>query len=127
MRCEKNLHTLSVQSGDSLILNCTCFNKTNGQWIGPNKLPSTNITAGFIPYTQGIVLNSKLNQSKYKVCGGYDIKECNLKITHFLSDDDGTYMCQYINSSTVYTHIYNIVATSKLTLMTISFLTSYLQ
>lgn len=112
MPCKKTLHALRVKAGDSLILNCSCFNKTNGQWTGPNNTPFS-ARERFIPYTHGTVLNPNLNKSKYMVIGGYDLKKCYLIITNFVSDDDGTYMCRYITSSTIYIDVYTIEATSK--------------
>lgn len=112
MPCKKTMHALRVKAGESLILNCTCFNKTNGQWTGPLK---TQLSARelFIPYTHGTELNPNLNKSKYMVSGGYDLQKCYLIITNFVSDDDGTYMCRYITSSTIYQDVYTIEATSK--------------
>ncbi|XP_076089058.1 uncharacterized protein LOC143059445 [Mytilus galloprovincialis] len=106
MKCETTVQVMNVNHGENLILNCTCFNKTNGQWIGPNKSPTAD---KFIPYTQGTELNPNLNKSKYRVDGGYDINECNLQIMNFLSDDEGLYKCHYIDSLTVHVHSYNIV------------------
>lgn len=102
-----------VQSSDSLILNCTCFDKTNSQWTGPNKhLPS--VPSPYIPYSHGTELNPRLNKSKYMVLGGYDVHKCNLKITNVLQDDGGSYMCQYIISDTIHIDEYNVVVTGKL-------------
>lgn len=103
MPCKKTLNSVVVTSGDSLTLNCTCFNKSNGILIGPNN----------IPYTYGTVLNPMLNKSKYMVFGGYDGNKCYLKIMNVLSDDDGTYMCNYISLETIYIVIYNVVTTGK--------------
>lgn len=104
MPCIKTLKSVVVKSGDSLILNCTCFAKNNGIWIGPNN----------ILYTRGISLNPSLNRTKYMVLGGYDNNKCYLKITNFLAYDDGTYTCQYISSDIIYIDVYYVVATSKL-------------
>lgn len=116
MPCKKIEKTLFVISGDNLTLNCSCFNKTNGQWSGPNKQSRLYSTAGdLIPYTINTDLNPTLSKSKYKIYGGYDVKTCNLTITNFLEEDDGKYICQYIlnmDPSTVFVHIYYIVATS---------------
>ncbi|CAC5383249.1 unnamed protein product [Mytilus coruscus] len=64
-----------------------------------------------ICHTHGTYLNPSLNKSKYKVLGGYEETKCYLRITNFLSEDDGTYMCQYFSSSTIYIDVYKIVAT----------------
>ncbi|XP_052079795.1 uncharacterized protein LOC127717956 [Mytilus californianus] len=111
MPCKKTRHALVVKAGYSLILNCTCFDKTNGKWTGPSKT-SSSAADHYMPYTLGTDLNPSLQKSKYMIFGGYDVKKCNLKITNFMSDDDGTYMCQYINSSTIYIDVYNVVATN---------------
>lgn len=117
MLCKKIEKSLYVKAGDNLTLNCSCFNKTNGQLSGPNKQSRLNSTAGkLIPYTIGTELNPKLNKSKYRISGGYDGKTCNLMITNFLEEDDGKYICQYImnmDPPTVFLHVYYIVATSK--------------
>ncbi|XP_076088493.1 uncharacterized protein LOC143058903 isoform X2 [Mytilus galloprovincialis] len=108
--CIKTLHPVIVQSSDSLILNCTCFDKTNSQWIGPNKHLPTFLSP-YIPYSHGTELNPRLNKSKYMVLGGYDVHKCNLKITNVLPDDGGSYMCQYIISDTINIDEYNVVVT----------------
>ncbi|XP_052080739.1 uncharacterized protein LOC127718723 [Mytilus californianus] len=110
MPCNKTLQSVVVKSGDSLILNCTCFNKSNGQWTGLDRRPSS-ASEKYIPYTHGTDLNPSLNKSKYMVFGGYDDSTCYLKIMNFMSDDDGKYMCQYISSETVHINVYNVVAT----------------
>lgn len=116
MKCKTTEQFIGINHGENLMLNCTCFNKTNGQWIGPNKSPTLYTTADkLIPYTQGLELNPDLNRSKFRVLGGYDIKECKLQIMNFVSDDEGIYKCQYTDSSTVYIHRYNVVAISKFT------------
>ncbi|VDI30499.1 Hypothetical predicted protein [Mytilus galloprovincialis] len=116
MPCIEVKKALFVTAGEDLTLYCSCFNKTNGQWSGPNKQLLLNSNVGkWIPYALGIELNPKLNKSKYRIYGGYDVKQCNLVITNFLKEDDGTYTCQYIMNkvpSTVFLHIYYIVATS---------------
>ncbi|VDI19405.1 Hypothetical predicted protein [Mytilus galloprovincialis] len=110
MTCKKTLHSVVVRSGDSLMLNCTCFDKVNSHWTGPNKhLPT--VPSPYIPYSHGTELNPRLNKSKYMVLGGYDVHKCNLKITNVLPDDGGSYMCQYISSDTIYIDEYNVVAT----------------
>lgn len=111
MLAKETVQSVVVNRGDNLILNCTCFNECNGQWSGPNTILVPNAGA-FIPYTQGLNLNPRLNQSKYRVFGGYDTKKCNLHITKFVSDDDGAYQCQYVQFSTVYTDVYHIFTTS---------------
>lgn len=126
IQCKQTRQTLFVKSGDNLILNCTCFDKTNGQWTGPNKRASMASYQN-IPYTQGTELNPRLNKSKYMVFGGYDDYKCYLKIINFLSDDDGTYMCWYSSLSTIYIEEYNVVARSRLNVLSIYFLTNYLQ
>lgn len=110
MPCIKTLQSVVVQSADSLTLNCTCFDKTNGIWIGPNKL----LAEQNIPYATGTVLNPNLNKSKYIVFGGSDVAKCNLGITNFMPDDDGTYTCHYIISNTFHIDVHTVVATGKL-------------
>ncbi|CAG2195696.1 FN1 [Mytilus edulis] len=89
MKCETTEQFIDVNHGENLILNCTCFNKTNGQWVGPNKSPTLYTNADkLIPYTQGTELNPNLNRSKFRVLGGYDINQCQLQIMHFVSDDE---------------------------------------
>lgn len=114
MKCDNTEQFINVNNGENLILNCTCFNKTNGQWIGPNLSPNLYATAdNFIPYTQGLELSPNLDRSKVRVFGGYNINECNLQIMNFSSDDDGLYKCQYIDALTAHMHAYNVVAISK--------------
>ncbi|CAC5383255.1 DCC [Mytilus coruscus] len=110
MQGKETIQSVLVNRGENLILNCTCFNECNGQWSGPNTLLVPN-AGTFIPYTQGMDLNQRLHKSKYSIFGGYDTHKCNLQVTNFLSDDDGTYTCEYVHSSTVYTDVYNIFAT----------------
>ncbi|CAC5383259.1 unnamed protein product [Mytilus coruscus] len=112
MPCKKTLRSVFFISGDSLVLNCTCFTKSNGQWTGPKKRPSS-ASDHYIPYTHGTDLNPSLNKLKYIVFGGYDDNKCYLKITNFTSDDDGTYTCQYINSETIHIDVNNVVATNN--------------
>lgn len=111
MTCNVSVHSVYVNIQQSVILNCSCFNKTNGQWIGPNKKYVDHNDS--IPYTQGLILNAKLDRSKYQVVGGYEITKCNLQITNVLSDDSGIYKCRYIESSTFYVDVYNVVAARK--------------
>lgn len=121
MPCKKIEKSLHVRAGDNITLNCSCFNNKNGQWSGPNKQSLLDPTAGgLIPYTLGTELNTKLNKSKYRIYGGYDVKQCNLMITNFLEEDYGKYICQYIlnmNPSTIFLHVYFIVAASKYPLL----------
>lgn len=95
------------------MLNCTCFSKTNGQWIGPYKKSIHSNDSYVILYALGMELNSKLNTSKYRVLDGYDQQKCDLQISNFLSDDDGRYGCYYTDSETSVVYVYNIVAASK--------------
>lgn len=115
MPCEKTLHALHVKAGDNLILNCTCFNKNNGQWTGPNKT-SSSATDHYITYTYGTELNPRLNKSKYIVFGGYEDKLCYFIIKNFTSDDDGEYICRYTSSLSIYIDAYKIVANSEFNL-----------
>lgn len=105
--------SLYVKIGENLILNCTCFGKSNGQWIGPNRIFVNTTGDHFMPYSQGKKLNPILNKSKFRVVGDYHNKICNLKILNFLSYDEGTYKCNYIDSGAVYIHTYNVLTARK--------------
>lgn len=126
MPCKQTLIALHVKAGDNLLLNCSCFNKNNGQWSGPNKTRASAVDH-FISYTHGQELNPRLNRSKYVVFGGYEDKICYFMIRNFMSDDDGIYKCRYISSSTIYIYEYKITATSKYNLRIIEINTTLTQ
>lgn len=133
MPCKMTVMSLYVKIGENLIMNCTCFGQSNGQWIGPNRTFVNTTGDHSMPYSQGKELNPVLKKSKFRVVGDYHNTICNLKILNFLSDDEGTYKCQYIDSDAVNIHKYNVltarkfhILTSHPLLTTISFIRHYL-
>lgn len=112
MQSKETRQSVLVNRRENLILNCTCFNECNGQWSGPNTISVPN-AGDCIPYTQGMNLNPRLNKSKYRINGGYNIHKCNLLITSFITFDDGVYKCEYVHASTLYIDVYNVSSTSK--------------
>lgn len=105
-----------MKTGDTIVLNCTCTNQTNGLWDGPQKSPS-RINGWhedtLMPYAQGTLLNSKLNISKYYILGSYENRTCNLIIKTFSSNDEGKYHCQYVENDTTISRFYRVLVQSK--------------
>lgn len=111
MPCKMTVRSLYVNIGENLILNCTCASTNNGQWIGPDRSFINTTGDHFMPYTQGREMNPKLDKSKFRVVGNINNTKCNLEILNFLSDDEGTYKCQYVDSDAdaVNIHKYNVL------------------
>lgn len=112
MLCKETQHIVNVSHGGNVMLNCTCFDDYNSQWLGPNKISGFN-TGSFMPYIQGKTLNKILNQSKYRLLSEHHTHKCSLQITNFLSDDDGVYKCLYMNSSIIYVNVFIVSATRE--------------
>lgn len=110
MPCKMTVRSLYVDIGENLILNCTCFSKTNSQWIGPNRSFLNTTGDHFMPYTQGRKMNPKFDKSKFRVVGNINNTKCNLEISKFLSDDEGSYECYYIDSATINIDKYKLKA-----------------
>ncbi|CAG2204098.1 DSCAM [Mytilus edulis] len=128
-----NIQKVLVKTGDTIVLNCTCTNQTNGLWDGPKKSPS-KINGWhedtLMPYAQGTLLNSKLNLSKYYILGSYKNRTCNLMIKTISSNDEGKYHCQYVKNDTTISRFYrvNIQTPLDVTIKTTNFEnTTYLE
>ena len=101
-----------VKKGDSVVLNCTCYAQNSALWKGPNYKYVNHEDTNPLIYSTGLLLNPKLNKSNVDVVGDYGLGICNLKISNFSLDDEGTYDCQYFD---VYlsTKTYNVFVKSK--------------
>lgn len=105
-----------VRNGDTVILNCTCTNHSNGVWDGPRKSTSGINDPNndkLIPYSTGVLLNPKLNLSKYYIIGSYKTRTCNLMIKQFSSYDEGMYHCQFVENNTANSHFYRVFIKCK--------------
>ncbi|CAC5393254.1 unnamed protein product [Mytilus coruscus] len=106
------IQEILVKTDDTVVLNCTCTNQTNGLWDGPNKSASriNGLDEEYLmPYAQGTLLNSKLNLSKYYIVGSYKNKTCNLMIKKFSSNDEGKYHCNYVENDTTISRFYRVL------------------
>lgn len=119
-----NIQKVLVKTGDTVVLNCTCTTQTNGHWNGPNKsAPSMKDTEEeqLIPYSQGILLNPKLDLLKHYIVGSYKNRTCNLMIKKFASNDEGKYRCQYVENDTTISLFYRVIIQSKYLVYIIKF------
>ncbi|CAC5393267.1 unnamed protein product [Mytilus coruscus] len=101
-----------VRTGDTIVLNCTCTKLSNGLWNGPNKSASRIKDLDeeqLIPYSQGVLLNPKLNLSNYYIVGSYKNRTCNLMISNVSSNDEGKYHCQYVENDTTNSLFYRVL------------------
>ncbi|CAG2229375.1 unnamed protein product [Mytilus edulis] len=102
-----------VGRNETVILNCTCFNKNESSW---RVLKYPRVTARetdatderYIPYTQGLLLNPKLMNSNIDIVGDNKSGECNLIIRNFSNYDEGTYKCDFWKNGNIYTDTYHV-------------------
>lgn len=66
-----------------------------------------------IPYSQGHLLNPKLNLSNYYIVGSYKNRTCNLMIKNVSSYDEGKYFCQYVENDRTISRFYRLILQSK--------------
>lgn len=113
-----------MKTGDTVVLNCTCTTQTNGLWNGPNNSASRTKDIDeeqLIPYSQGLLLNPKLDFRKYHIVGSYKNKTCNLLIKKFSSNDEGKYHCQYVENDTTNSCFYRVHIQSRYSVFIIKF------
>lgn len=112
--CIKNETIMFVEPGSDVIIKCICSTETKGGVTGP--VISSSIDMGnsdHIPYTDGSVLNLKLDTAKYMVVVNSNKKECNLKIVKFSREENGIYKCQYHIMDKIAIHVYTIAIKSN--------------
>ncbi|VDI50285.1 Hypothetical predicted protein [Mytilus galloprovincialis] len=102
-----------VGRNETVILNCTCFNKNESSWrvLKYPRVTAREIDAidePYIPYTEGLLLNPKLMNSNIDIVGDYKSGECNLIIRNFLNHDEGTYKCEYWKNGNIYIDTYHV-------------------
>ena len=107
-----------VVFGDTVILNCTCYQQNESTWTGPRKLISNGVEDGdkqneLIAYSVGLVKNPKLSKFNFEVIGSYEKGECNLEVHNFSSKNEGTYRCQYFSTGTLDVIKYKLLGKSK--------------
>ncbi|XP_071148145.1 uncharacterized protein [Mytilus edulis] len=107
--CIKNETIMFVDPGSDVIIRCICSTETKGGVTGPVMSSSINMgNSDHFPYTDGSVLNLKLDTAKYMVVGNSNKNECNLKIVKFSREEDGIYKCQYQIMDKIAIHVYTI-------------------
>ncbi|XP_071148147.1 titin-like [Mytilus edulis] len=107
--CIKNETIMFVDPGSDVIIKCICSTEIKGGVTGP--VISSLIDMGnsdHFPYTDGSVLNSNLNTTKYMVVVHFNKNECNLKIVKFSREEEGIYKCQYQSMNKIAIHVYTI-------------------
>ncbi|XP_063418428.1 uncharacterized protein LOC134701226 [Mytilus trossulus] len=102
-----------VGRNETVILNCTCFNKNESSWrvLKYPRVTAREIDAidePYIPYTEGLLLNPKLMNSNIDIVGDYKSGECNLIIRNFSNHDEGTYKCEYWKNGNIYIDTYHV-------------------
>ena len=107
-----------VEEGKFVVLNCSSFDGTGGSstWKFANLAKweqSSDVENVFTIYTDGNLINPKLNSSKFSLMVDTEKREYNLKINDFSTSDEGSYRCDFLWNGSWYTHIYNIYVQSK--------------
>ncbi|CAC5372146.1 CADM4 [Mytilus coruscus] len=92
--------TVYVGTNETVELYCYRFDQSECAWrISKKALPSSKDSNAtdktYILYTDGHLLNPKLNNTNIDIIGGNNTGKCNLKIRRFTTVDEGSYTCKF--------------------------------
>lgn len=118
-RCDNLLEntTLLVDSGDTLVLNCTCFCANESLWEGPYGSEAMPNESVLMAYSNGLQMNPDLTLTNIAIYGDYTRGMCHLQIKNFSTFNDGIYQCIFVLSGTINIQRYNVFKKSKLVII----------